>query len=205
MLSDGVQGATEDIQDYNDVLNQSVPAMKKSSKASKVFGDILNYIGTAALTTLALNAVFFVIGKISEAIDNHIHKLEHLVQAGESAKDKIKNIQSELDQKQTFADNSQEEFVELRSKVDPDTNRNLKLTNEEYDKYIEYSKQIAEMYPELVKSYDSQGNAILDLSGNAATATEELKKLLETEKEIASYRIGDDLTTSVSGTLARIT
>ena len=44
--------------------------------------------------------------------------------------------------------------------------KNVTLSTEEYDRFLELSGQIAKIAPELVTGYDAQGNAIVALGNN---------------------------------------
>lgn len=64
------------------------------------------------------------------------------------------------------------------------TNRNVSLSTDEYERYPELSTQIAESFPELIKGYDSEGNAMLDLGANEEETARKLQELYKQKQEM---------------------
>lgn len=76
--------------------------------------------------------------------------------------------------KEDFDDIS-EEYATLSKGVDALGN-NVSLTTDEYDRYHEVANKLAEITPSLVKAWDEQGNAILNVKGNIEGLTEAYEK-----------------------------
>lgn len=77
-----------------------------------------------------------------------------------------------------------EEFAELSKGVD-ENGKNVKLTEEEYARYLEIVNQIVDIAPEVVRGYDDQGNAILDYTNLIKDATEALYGQAKAAREAA--------------------
>lgn len=67
------------------------------------------------------------------------------------------------------------------------------LTNEEYAEFLDLNNQLGELFPELVAGYDSNGNAILSLSGNMDTLTASLYDCIEAQRILAAQTIADSM------------
>ena len=83
--------------------------------------------------------------------------------------------------------------------MDPTTNKNISLSSDEYALYLEISNELADLFPQLVSGFDSQGNAMLKLSGNAETATSQLEALIEQERQLADFKISQNLPDQFAG------
>ena len=75
------------------------------------------------------------------------------------------------------------------------TGKNISLSDDEYKEFLDVSNQLAEVFPQLTKGYDDNGNAILDLQGNVDGITGKLKDLLEIEQQLAQQEINKNIDT----------
>lgn len=151
---------------------------------------------TALLTakTLALNiavnaGIMAVITLAYKVFDYLIHRSEKLAEAFATIKDEINSLQDTLKEHSELIDQVVEKYDTFAKGVNLKTNANIGLSDEEYKEFIDTSNQLAEIYPELVKGYDAQGNAILDLGNNADEAKYKLNELYQTEKDFANIDI----------------
>lgn len=83
-------------------------------------------------------------------------------------------------------------FVELSSGVDK-FGKNVSLTDSEYEEYISLSNKLAEMFPSINMGMDINGNAMLNLSGNAQELTDKLNALVEAERKVANQEIASKI------------
>lgn len=178
--------------------------VKKSSTVFKAFAGVgkafASTMGNIALSMVASWAI----EKGIEFIYNLVNATEIAIQKGQEAAQTIKDIQSEMNTKTTFVEDSGARFGELREGVDAETNENISLTNEEYTEYLSLCDQIADIYPELVVSYDEQGTAILNLGADAESTTNRLKEMLEVDQQLANLEIGKNTQTVHEGYLEEI-
>lgn len=149
------------------------------------------------VATMAIEKVFEIGAK---AIYDWINASEIAIQKGKEAKETIASIYDEYQNKSNIVNNSGQRFDELRMGVNQATNENISLTNDQYSEYLSLCNEIAGIYPELVTSYDAQGNAILNLGSSAQSATEQLSEMLEVDQQISNLKIADNLQTAFDGT-----
>ena len=137
--------------------------------------------------------------KITEVMDTVNEKSKGiddiLIKIGVEEPDK-----KELDDK---FDEIAKEYTKLRSGVSS-LNENESLTNDEYQRYLDLSNQIAKTYPYLVKGYDSQNNAILDLGSTVEDATDKLNQMHKAALDVANVEIGENLGKAFKGFVAQM-
>ena len=178
---------------YNESLIANGETITQVSSKLVTFKNILSGVGTAFLSTIAINVAFAAIGGIIKLIDDAIHRSEKLIATGKQAQKDIEETRTSIVEAEDFQKDSAKDFTKLREGVSPSTNKNISLTNEQYEQYIELSNKVAEIYPSVVSSYDAQGNAILNLSSDANEANNQLQELLATQEQIAGLKISKKL------------
>ncbi len=125
-------------------------------------GWIIDVIG-AVVAISAIYKKFTTSAKEArEALDNSLT----------SSANKVKEVR---EQKETV-DQLAESYEKLSKGVNTSTNQNITLSTDSYKEYLDVCNQIADLYPDLVTGYDSQGNAILSLKGNVDQLTESYKQ-----------------------------
>ena len=136
---------------------------------------------------------------ISKAISHYNKKQEEAFESAkkkaDDAKSKIKSLQSEIKQNADTVDEAGKKYAELAQGVNQLTGKNISLSDDEYKEFLDVSNQLAEVFPQLTKGYDDNGNAILDLQGNVDGITGKLKDLLEIEQQLAQQEINKNIDT----------
>lgn len=178
-----VEGATEVVAQTEEVTKE----LTKTGKTTSSIGSIFSRIGSGIKNHLTgiITGITAVIGVIvtlqaiaanfwqsqSNATDQAAKNLENAQQNIKSAQKSIKTMQDD-------------NYDVLRRGVDTSTNKNLSLTNEEYEKYLDYNNQIAQMAPDLVAGYDSQGNAIIRYKNNIKDLNGVLKDSIQYQIDV---------------------
>ena len=148
----------------------------------------------AANPALWIPAAIAGVAALTVAIGSYQKKRrEAIAEAAEEAKSAIDDIESEFSEMQSVTDKAEKNFAELAKGVDLVSGENLSLTNEQYSEFLDISNQLAELYPTLPRVYDENGNAIVNLGNNAQDVSAKLQELLATQREIANYKIIDEL------------
>ena len=169
-------------------------------------------------------AVMAAITLAAKGIDYLIHYQDKLIEKGEKAKETISNAFDEFSSKQKsvtdlgkqFASSNDEitktgdainvvgkKYASLKQSIGVG-NKNLGLSDTDYQSYLDISNQLAEQFPTLVSGYDAQGNAILNLGNNAADATAKLQGLYNAQMLSANVKIGEQLDDNYKGVNAQI-
>ena len=168
------------------------------SSLGSVALSTLSTLGTMALTVAATWAV----GEIVKGIYNLINAEEIAIQKGVEARQAIQDLNERFANKKEYTDENFEEYTELRQGVkisNKDGIENMSLSNDEYKRFLEINNELADLFPSLVTGYDSQGNAILNLSSDANEATNSMSQLLEQERQLADFKVGEQLGDAITG------
>lgn len=147
----------------------------------------------AALAGVAISAVF-------SAISDLIRADEIAIQKGEEAASKIKEMSRAYKDVSKTVKDSGGNFAELSQHVDQFTGKNIDLSTEEYQEYLNISNELAETFPSLSRIYDENGNAIVGLNGDVQSITSSLEELLAVERDLARQKIGGSLKDLYEGT-----
>lgn len=194
---------------------------KIASFAKTALSGLLN-AGIVSLTSFAVSAI----GKsIIDAYDEWKHHSENLIKAGEEAKAKIQDVYKTIEESNSKIKDSAvsiginvkdadttrktlssiaEKYTELKKGVNALTNANKTLTTDKYKEYLNLCNSLADQFPELVKGYDDQGNAVLNLSGNVDICKNSLDDMYKVTLDIAHTEIGGSLGTSIKGLLEQV-
>ena len=106
---------------------------------------------------------------------------EEIKRTSEEAISTYKNTQKEIQDSGNTIKEISKDYQTLANGVDEFGN-NISLSTSEYERYNEIVNKIADMFPEMVKGYTDEGNAIIKNKGNV----EELAKAYETLREKAN-------------------
>lgn len=151
-----------------------------------------NPVAVAVMTVSAIAGVVKAIKKHKQAQEE---AFESAKKNAEDAKSNIKSLQSEIKQNADTVDHAGKKYAELAQGVNQLTGKNISLSDDEYKEFLDVSNQLAEVFPQLTKGYDDNGNAILDLQGNVDGITGKLKDLLEIEQQLAQQEINKNIDT----------
>lgn len=151
-----------------------------------------NPVAVAVMTVSAIAGVVKAIKKHKQAQEE---AFESAKKNAEDAQSKIKSLQSEIKQNADTVDEAGNKYAKLAQGVNQLTGKNISLSDDEYKEFLDVSNQLAEVFPQLTKGYDDNGNAILDLQGNVDGITGKLKDLLEIEQQLAQQEINKNIDT----------
>lgn len=124
---------------------------------------------------LGLGAATLVLAAINWGFNEFTDTTEEVAEAAKKARDEFEASQASLKSNRQTINKIGYDY-QILSKGVNEFGENISLTSDEFNKYKDICNQIADMYPHLVKSYDEQGNAILNLKGKVAELNEEYEK-----------------------------
>lgn len=166
------------------------------TKVKAKLGDMksaMSSIGTGMKETLMANlpAVLLAAGTGAAAIANNLANSirSRALNAGTKNLDKynkkINKSQSNLDS----VNDIKAEFNRLSKGVDNTTNQNVGLSESDYSRYLELKKQLVKANKDLVKSMDSEGNAIIDNNSAIDKSIKKYERQIQKNKQaIASKK-----------------
>lgn len=146
---------------------------------------------TGALVSLGISALIkgftWLVGKMKPAEDI----IKETTQSIKDSQSSIKSTVSDFQNLKESTEGISSRYAELRQGVD-DLGNNIDLTDGQYTEFISLNRELAELFPDLVIGYNSNGEAILSLSGNVDTIVKSLKDLIETQRQVAAQKILDE-------------
>ena len=172
---------------------QTNTTLTKANIAVKKAGSIATGIFNAALNTGVNIIISMIATGFVKWLSDVINKEKDLAKAAQEAKTKIDELNNSfINQKNTVSEYAKE-YAELAQGVDTLTNKNLSLSTEDYDRFLEISNILSDTFPVLTKRFDDNGNAILDLDGNVNSIVTSLNSLIETQQRLANQEIVKNL------------
>ena len=187
-----VQSGNATFAGYTKHINDANSAIGLMGIKTKVTTALVNGL-KIALSTIGIMLVTNLIGYLVTAIDNFIHRSERIAETAKEAKKKIDELNSSFKELESTTNNVKEKYAELAQGVDQLTGKNLTLSTDDYNEFLNLSNQLSELFPTLTKNYDENGNAILDLSGNVESIVSSLDDLIKRQRDLANEEMLENL------------
>lgn len=134
---------------------------------------------------------------VGVAVFNHFYDTaDEIKEKADKAASSISNLKSEFESLKDTTGDIKHRFADLAQEVDNLGTLNQSmgtLNTEEYEEFLDLSNQLSELFPQLTKGYDDNGNAILNLSGNVNTIVGSLNDLVDVQRELANQEILDNM------------
>ena len=193
------------------VSNGTVSFSQKTTTAttislSNAYKGLAASIGlsTAALTAwiAGIAAIGIVAIGIKKYSDSLKEARESLKETGNQAKSTVNQIKSDFESLSSTTDEVKNRYAELAQKVENLGKVNQSrgtLSTEDYEEFLGLSNKLAELFPQLTKGYDDNGNAILNLSGDVNTIVGSLDDLVSVQQKLANQEIIDKMPDIWSG------
>lgn len=134
---------------------------------------------------------------IKEACKSTEEKMSDLNTKFQETSSKVQETAKNFQQLKSSVSNIAPRFAELSKGVDNFGN-NVSLTEEQYSEFLKLNNELAEMFPELNTGFDSNGNAMLALTGSADTLKESLLDLVEAQRKLVNEEITKQIPDQVS-------
>jgi chromosome segregation ATPase len=170
-------------------MGNSISLMGVKAKATSL---LLSGLKIAA-GMIAMSLISSAVSGLFGAIDNIVHRSEKIAEAAQEAKEKIEQLNNAFKSNKSTVDSLKDNYAQLAQGVDLVTNKNISLSDDDYKEFLDTSNQLAEIFPSLTRNYDENGNAILNLNGDANTIVKTLDDLVERERQLANIQIADNL------------
>lgn len=144
------------------------------------------------------------ISLLTKVIDEQVHAQERALEAAQEASSRIKSINDTYASHRKVVEDTAAAYEELSKGVNTATNRNISLGTEDYNKFLDINKQLAEAFPELITTIDENGNAILILGTHGRTASDDLRELLAAEEDLQNFKISQELSDVFGGVKVQV-
>lgn len=171
-MSDGVEKTKAKLGEFKGAIKDIGTGLKETMVAN--LPAVLLAAGTAAaagVNALANN----IRSKALNAGTKNLDKYNKKINKSQSKLDSVNNIKAE--------------FNRLAKGVDNTTNQNVGLSESDYSRYLELKKQLVKTNKDLVKSMDSEGNAIIDNNSAIDKSIKKYERQIQKNKQaIASKK-----------------
>ena len=184
---------------YQLYLKNTAKTTTLFQRATKAAGTAIRTLGAAAANMAIAFAGAWLFSKAIDVVDKIIHRTERISEAAEKAKSNIRELNNSFNEKKQNVSDISKRYAELAQGVNQINGANLTLNDDDYKEFLDLSNQLADIFPTLVKGYDENGSAILDLSGNVNTIILSLNDLIKVEKELTNQKILEDMPTVYKG------
>lgn len=149
----------------------------------------LSMIGNAFISAgvgMLVQGAFSLLGK---GIDAFVHKNENLIAKGQEAKESIQSQTKAYEDQKASLGELTSKYTELSKgvKISGNSIKNISLTDDKYKDFLDTSNQIAAAAPSLTRSWDSQGNAILNAGTNAEDLNTQVNDYLKLQRNLTYY------------------
>lgn len=149
-------------------------------------------IPVIGLVLAAVSAVVAAISMCSDTMGSNKKTVEELNDEWKDLSETIKTSAENFRTLKTEADEIIPRYAQLSQGVDK-YGKNVSLTDDEFSEFVDLNNKLGEMFPDLVRGYDANGNAILALSGNVDTLTSSLYACVEAQRQAAAQEIADTM------------
>ena len=181
---------TEGFTKHVEETGTSLTKLSVKSKLLRVGMGALN----ATLTMGASLLAGIVLEGVISWFDDVIHKSEKLAEAAEKSIEKVSELKDSLKSDTQFVDDNALRFAQLSQGTD-EFGGNKSLSTDEYKEFLNISNQLADIFPNLDRTYDDNGNAIIRLRGNVDDIVSSLQGLMEAERDLTNASIASELPT----------
>lgn len=166
---------TKDLASYQQYLKESSQSMTLFQRAGKAAGGVIKSLGATLGSMAAAWAIGEVLSLAISGIDHLVNSAKYAKEALDDFNDSAKEQQSNLSSQKDWIDKNGEQYEKLAKGVD-EYGHNISLTSDEFSEYKNLTKEIAGMFPNMVKGYNDQNQAILKNKGSVDELTESYQK-----------------------------
>lgn len=179
-----------DFKKENEVENPNKQVKPKFTDGLKSFASsALSSIGNAVISAGTAMIAQQLISWGLQIGDYFIHMDENRIAKGQEAYETIQNQTKAYEDQKASLGELTAKYTELSKgvKISGNSIKNISLTDDEYKDFLDTSNQIAAAAPSLTRSWDSQGNAILNAETNAEDLNTQVNDYLKLQRNLTYY------------------
>lgn len=179
-----------DFKKENEVENPNKQVKPKFTDGLKSFASsALSSIGNAVVSAGTAMIAQQLISWGLQGIDAIVHYDDNIIAKGQEAKESIQSQTKAYEDQKASLGELTTKYTELSKgvKISGNSIKNISLTDDEYKDFLDTSNQIAAAAPSLTRSWDSQGNAILNAGTNAEDLNTQVNDYLKLQRNLTYY------------------
>lgn len=161
----------------------------------------LSMIGNAVISATTAMIAEQLISWGLQGIDALVHWDENIIAKGQEAKESIESQTEAYEDQKTSLGELSAKYSELAKgvKISGNSIKNISLTDDQYQEFLDTSNQIASAAPSLTRSWDSQGNAILNAGTNTEELNTQVNDYLDLQRNLTYYNTKDNISKQYDG------
>lgn len=179
-----------DFKKENEVEDPNKQVKPKFTDGLKSFASsALSSIGNAVISAGTAMIAQQLISWGLQGIDAIVHYDDNIIAKGQEAKESIQSQTKAYEDQKASLGELTTKYTELSKgvKISGNSIKNISLTDDEYKDFLDTSNQIAATAPSLTRSWDSQGNAILNAGTNAEDLNTQVNDYLKLQRNLTYY------------------
>lgn len=179
-----------DFKKENEVENPNKQVKPKFTDGLKSFASsALSSIGNTVISAGTAMIAQQLISWGLQGIDAIVHYDDNIIAKGQEAKESIQSQTKAYEDQKASLGELTSKYTELSKgvKISGNSIKNISLTDDEYKDFLDTSNQIAAAAPSLTRSWDSQGNAILNAGTNAEDLNTQVNDYLKLQRNLTYY------------------
>lgn len=176
-----------DFKKENEVEDPNKQVKPKFTDGLKSFASsALSSIGNAVISAGTAMIAQQLISWGLQGIDAIVHYDDNIIAKGQEAKESIQSQTKAYEDQKASLGELTTKYTELSKgvKISGNSIKNISLTDDEYKDFLDTSNQIAAAAPSLTRSWDSQGNAILNAGTNAEDLNTQVNDYLKLQRNL---------------------
>lgn len=169
---------TKDLSTFKQYLKDNNIAFSGFSKVVNAGKTAIKSFGASLASMAAMWAIMEVVSWAATAIDNYVNRVKYAKEALDDFSSSVKDQESSLSSNNQWIQQNGDRYAKLAKGVN-EYGHNISLTSDEFSEYRNITKEIANMFPEMVSGYNDQNDAIIKNKGSV----EALTKAYEDQKK----------------------
>lgn len=181
------------------IEKQKAPSLKGQLKG--LASSALSTIGNTVLSAVGGMAAEKLFSLAIQGIDALVHWDDNIIAKGQEAKENILSQNEAYKNQKSQLGELQEQYTKLASgvRIAGNTIKNVSLSDDEYQSFLDTSNQIASIAPSMVDNWDSEGNAILKFGTSAKETNQQISDYLQLQRDVTHLSIKDNLQDEYKG------
>ena len=190
-----------DFKNENEVKDEPIKTQTFTASLKGMASSVLSTLGNAFVSASVAMIAQEGISLLLKGADALIHWDDNIIAKGQEAAGTIQTQTKAYDEQKNSLGELTAKYTDLAKgvKISGNTIKNISLTDDEYKDFLDTSNQIAAAAPSLTRSWDSQGNAILNAGTNAEDLNTQVSDYLKLQRNLTYYDTKDNIKKQYEG------
>lgn len=194
----------EDFKLENEIIAAPTKMESITSGLKGMTSSFLSGLGNMAISSIQGIIVEKGLSLLISGIDHFVNRQKYAIEAGQEAADTIKEQNKAYNEQRTSLGDLTTKYSTLSKgvKIAGNTIKNVSLSDDQYQEFLDTSNQIANVAPTLTRTWDAQGNAILNAENSATTLNKQVSDYLKLQRSLTYYDARDNVEDQYNGYIA---